>query len=239
MMPDAETLYDVIEGTWPCARTVPSGPFVLRDGRGGGKRVSAATASHPNWSDDDIQSAAQGMATLNQTPLFMLRDGEMRLDAALEKQGYQVIDPVNMFCVPIGDLARNTPPRVSTFAIWPSLEIGHEIWREGGIGPGRLAVMARVKGRKTTILGRSNDRAAGVAFVAIHDGIAMLHALEVAPTQRRQGVAERIMAAAAIWGQENGASHLSVVCTRANDAANALYFKLGMTHIGGYHYRIK
>ena len=99
--------------------------------------------------------------------------------------------------------------------------------------------MDRGKGPKISILGRSNDKPAGIAFAAIHDGVAMVHALEVVPAQRRQGNAERIMAAASIWAQKNGATHMSVICTAANDAANNLYFKLGMKHIGGYHYRQK
>jgi ribosomal protein S18 acetylase RimI-like enzyme len=48
-----------------------------------------------------------------------------------------------------------------------------------------------------------------------------------------------MMAQAAIWAEKNNASHMSVVCTVANDAANGLYRKLGMTEIGRYHYRIK
>ena len=52
-------------------------------------------------------------------------------------------------------------------------------------------------------------------------------------------MAEKMMAAASIWAQKNGATHMSVICTAANDAANNLYFKLGMKHIGGYHYRQK
>ena len=239
MMPDAETLYEVIEHTWPAAREIPCGPFLLRDGRSGGKRVSAATIQHPNWTTDDIVDAETGMETLNQSRLFMLRDGESRLDDALATRGYSLVDPVNMFCIPVRDLAKNIPPRVSTFAVWSPLAIGYDIWRAGGIGPGRWAVMDRVRGPKTSILGRWNDSPAGIAFVAIHDGIAMIHALEVVPDQRRQGVAERMIAAASIWAQQNGATHMSVICTAANDAANNLYFKLGMKHIGGYHYRQK
>lgn len=239
MMPDAETLYDVLEHTWPAAREIASGPFVLRDGRSGGKRVSAATVAHPNWTPEDIADAEQGMERLNQSKLFMLREGESRFDDTLANQGYEIVDPVNMFCIPVGDLAKNVPPRVSTFVVWTPLAIGYDIWTKGGIGPGRWAVMDRVKGPKTSILGRQNDKPAGIAFAAIHDGIAMIHALEVQPHHRRQGMAEKMIAAASIWAQKNGASHMSVVCTAANDAANNLYFKLGMKHIGGYHYRQK
>ena len=41
------------------------------------------------------------------------------------------------------------------------------------------------------------------------------------------------------WAAAQGATHLSVLCTNANDAANALYSSLGMELVGQYHYRIK
>jgi len=239
MMPDAQTLYTVIEATWPPAATRALGAFTLRDGQGGGKRVSAATALRSDWTADDILAAEQAMREMGQTPLFMLRDGEDALDAALDERCYAVVDPVVMYAAPVADLAANVPPRVSTFAVWEPLAISYQLWQAGGIGPGRWQVMQRAKGPKTSILGRWNDSPGGTAFCAIHDGIAMVHALEVAPHQRRQGMAEKLMAQAAIWAAKHGASHISVVCTQANDAANGLYRKLGMTEIGRYHYRQK
>ena len=56
---------------------------------------------------------------------------------------------------------------MAAFAHWPPLAIACDLWAEGGIGPARLAVMDRVEGAKSVILGRANDRASGVAFVAV------------------------------------------------------------------------
>lgn len=239
MMPDSQTLYAVVEGTWPPAATRALGAFNLRDGQGGGKRVSAATALRSDWTADDILAAEQAMRAMGQPPLFMLRDGDELLDVVLDERGYAIVDPVVMYAAPVADLAAEVPPRVSTFAVWEPLAISYQLWQAGGIGPGRWQVMQRATGSKTSILGRWNDSPGGTAFCAIHDGIAMVHALEVAPHQRRQGMAEKMMAQAAIWAAKHGASHISVVCTQANDAANGLYRKLGMTEIGRYHYRQK
>ena len=112
-----------------------------------------------------------------------------------------------------------------------------DIWQAGGIGPERIKVMERVKGPKTGILGRLNDSPAGAAFVAIHEGIAMLHALEVLPHQRRQSMGVYAMRQAAFWARDKGASHIAVVCTQDNAGANALYSSLGMSRVGQYHYR--
>ena len=87
---------------------------------------------------------------------------------------------------PVADLAQK-PPHVSLFDIWPPLAIMREIWADGDIGPARLAVMDRVTGPKTGLIARLSDRAVGCGFCAIHDGIAMLHAVEIAPAYRRQG----------------------------------------------------
>ena len=99
--------------------------------------------------------------------------------------------------------------------------------------------MHRAKGPKAAILARQNDRPAGVAYVAMHGKTAMLHALEVIPAHRRQGVANNIMGRAAIWAQDKGATEFSVICVRENTGANALYTSLNMQIMGNYHYRIK
>jgi GNAT superfamily N-acetyltransferase len=129
-------------------------------------------------------------------------------------------------------------PPVTAFAIWEPLAIMAEIWAKGGIGPQRLDVMARAQ-VKTGLLARWNEKPAGAAFVAVHDGIAMVHAVEVLEHQRRQGVAQWIMRRAAFWARDHGADTVSVLTTASNGAANALYQHLGFMPAGGYHYRIR
>lgn len=112
-----------------------------------------------------------------------------------------------------------------------------EIWAKGDIGPERLDVMGRAK-TKTGVLARWNEKPAGVVFAGIHDGVAMVHAVEVLPHQRKQGVAQWLMRAAAIWAANQGATEIAVLCVTANKPANALYTKLGFARAGTYHYRI-
>ena len=71
------------------------------------------------------------------------------------------------------------------------------------------------------------------------DGIGMVHALEILPGQRRQGVARWLMRKAAFWILDQGGHTLAVICTSRNQGANALYFSLGMKVVGEYHYRQK
>lgn len=238
MMPGVQHLYSVIEGTWPCASMRTLGPWTIRDGQDGGQRVSAATTSE-KVTLDDLPPAETAMRDLDQPRLFMIREGDAALDAMLEAAGYPIVDPVNIYVAPLSDLLSERPPRVTTFAIWEPLAIMHDIWQAGGIGPARVEVMKRATGPKTGLFGRSNNRPAAAGFVAIHDRIAMVHALEVLERHRREGMGRYMMQEAAFWAAEHDATHMSIICTQANTAANALYSSLGMSLVGQYHYRRK
>jgi ribosomal protein S18 acetylase RimI-like enzyme len=231
MTPD--TLAQVMEATWPPARAWACGPFTLRDGAGGGKRVSAASCDAA-WSEADLRAAEAAMAQ----PLFLIRDGDAALDAALGARGYHVVDPVLAYAAPVAALAGDVP-WLTAFAHWPPLAIAGDLWAEGGIGAARVQVMDRVTGQKTAVLARLEDRPAGVAFVALAGEEAMLHALEVRPSHRRRGVAATVLRAAANWAQAQGAVRLSLVVTAQNLAARALYTRAGMQVVGQYHYRMK
>ncbi|MBI1170352.1 GNAT family N-acetyltransferase [bacterium] len=225
-----------MEATWPALSRRRVGPWTVRAGGGGGKRVSAASAEAP-WQDGDIALAEDAMRALGQDPLFVIWPWDAALDAALARHGYRVIDPVLGYAAPVAALA--PPPLMTAFPHWPPMQIVRDIWAEGGIGPGRLAVMERATGPKTAILGRSRDRPAGAAFVALHGATAMIHAIEVRPAQRRQGAARHMLCAAAHWAAEQGADRLALAVTEANSGARALYASLGLQVVGQYHYRTR
>lgn len=235
--PDVQTLYAVTEATWPAAAKDRLGPWTIRTGLGGGQRVSATTADGA-WTADDLPQAEDAMRALGQTCLFMVRAGEVDLDRALEMRGYRIKDPVNLMVAPSAMIAQPPPPRVTAIEGWPWLAAQAEIWAAGGIGPGRLAVMDRAPFPKTTILGRVDNRPAGAGYAGIHDGIAMFHALEVAPAARRRGLGANMVRGIARWAVGEGADWIALVVTQANSGANALYASMGFRLVGQYHYRI-
>lgn len=226
------------ERTWPPAATHAVGPWLIREGRGGGQRVSAGSPLGA-WQDSDIPLAEAAMQNLGQAPIFVIWPQDATLDAALEAKGYRKHDPVVIYQGDTAELAAVEPPFLSSFAHWPPLGIARALWAEGGVGPARLAVMDRVTLAKTAILGRTGDRAAGVAFVAATGNSAMLHALEVSPALRRQGTAHNILRSAARWSLDQGATQLYLLVTEANSNARHLYTSLGMSVVGQYHYRVR
>jgi GNAT superfamily N-acetyltransferase len=237
-LPDAAALIEVCEATWPPATRQHLGAWTIRDGQGGGSRVSAATEEWP-VTDADLPAAETAMRALGQERLFQVRGGEQKLDALLEEHGYVMRDPVNIWAIDVARLTGEPIPRATAYTMWPPLELVREIWADGGVGEARQAVMERATCEKTAILARVGDYPGGAAYVGLHQGVAMVHALYVLPAQRRQGAGQLLIRAAAKWAQGHGAQVLSLIVTQGNHAANPLYTAMGMTLVGHYHYRVR
>ena len=113
-----------------------------------------------------------------------------------------------------------------------------EIWAAGGIGPARLAVMARVPEPRGYLLGRLDDRPAGAGFVAL--ARPRRHAARPRgrrPSPAATASARAMTAAAAGWAPAQGATTFALAVTRAKRAALALYRRLGLAEAACYHYR--
>lgn len=242
-LPGQAALQDALEASWPAAARHACAPFTLREGRGGGKRVSAATLDGAAADGADIARAAAAMRALGQAPLFMIRAAsaapeDAALDAMLATLGHAIVDPTLFFAAPVAVIAL-APRPMSLFATWPPLAMQRQLWEASGICRARQAVMARACAPRCAFIARHQNRAAGVAFCAMDNatGIAMLHALEIEPGFRRQGVARDMVRGIAHWAGEQGATHFALAVTERNIAARALYDGLGMAVAGRYHYR--
>lgn len=231
-MTDA-ALLAAMEATWPAAGRHSVGAWTIREGRGGGQRVSAASVAG-GWRGGDVGMAEDAMRALGQGPIFLLTPGDVVLDAALEARGYVRHDPVVLMAMGCGGAGAEDGLVVG----WPPDAAARALWQAGGIGPARIAVMDRVAGEKAMLLARDGSAPAGVVFVAMAGEVAVLHALEVAPAVRRRGIGARILRGAVGWACLHGATRLALAVTEANTAARGLYAGFGMRVVGGYHYRV-
>ena len=130
------------------------GPWLIRDGAGGGKRVSAASAEG-TWHEADIEGAEAAMRALAQPELFLIRQGETALDAALQRRGYRIVDPVLAYAAAVADIAATPPARMTSFPHWPPMEIARQFCGGRRHRPGAGGGDATGK--------RGQDRAAGPA----------------------------------------------------------------------------
>jgi hypothetical protein len=107
-LPSIQKIYDVVDGTWPAAEYMQTGPWLFRRGAGGGQRVSATTARGP-FTVEDIATAEAQMKAMGQPNLFMIREGDETLDALLAEQGYVIHDPRHSLRRSRFNLCRETP----------------------------------------------------------------------------------------------------------------------------------
>lgn len=234
-------VFPAIMATWPPVGVQTIGPFLIPTPDEGGNRVRAARLADPHVNsalEPEITAAEQVMADQGRAPLFQVLDTQSGLKSAFDQRGYIARDHTDMLLILAEEIAAPPPP-VTAFDIWPPLAVQAEIWDAGGIDQARRNVMNRVSVPKTSLFGRIADQPAGSAFIALHNDMAMLHALEVAPTVRRKGLAVHMMRAAAQWAVENGATWLCVLVTQQNEGAQRLYASLGMKPVGSYVYREK
>ncbi|MBL4750627.1 MAG: GNAT family N-acetyltransferase [Amylibacter sp.] len=233
--PSQTDLFDALDATWaPLALHTHDG-WIIREGAGGGQRVSAATPLI-DTQNHKISSAVDKMASLGQLPLFMIRNTNTALDTELQDLGYKVVDPVVILIAPTAELLKNPLHKMQTVHTLNTPDTNAKnIWAAGGIDQGRLNVMARVKGPKTIL---SAD-GMGVAFAATHNNIAMIHAVEVASNHRRKGVANAMMYKAFEWAKDQECTWIAILTVRANIPARTLYENLGMEKAAAYHYRLK
>jgi ribosomal protein S18 acetylase RimI-like enzyme len=223
--PDVQALFRVLAATWPPASIRHERGWTLRDGAGGGKRVSAATAD-PGASAEDAPD------------LVMIRPWDIAIETTLANRGYLKVDETRLYLSPVAPLTGDLPHGT---AYWSRqrLAIMEDIWAAGGIGPGRLAIMDRTGEPRSTLLCRAGDRAAGTGFVAMAEEVAMIHALEVLAEHRRSGVGKLMVRCAANWTQARDGHWISLAVTSANVPACALYESLGMAEVARYHYRMR
>lgn len=230
----APQTFDLLRATWPPARVEILADWQVPVGEGGGQRVSSAIAL---CADPDIAAMESCQESLGQTLAVQIGPGQEALDQQLEARGYALADPTVLLVGKAATMAA-APPPVTIFTVEGApLSAQKEIWAQGGIGPARLAVMARAHTPRATFLARMHDTPLATAFISCHEDAAMLHALEVLPGARRQGLARYIMGTAALWAQNQGKTWLSVAVTQGNAAARELYASLGMKAVGQYHYR--
>lgn len=238
-LPPVPALFAALDATWPAVARHQVGPWMVRQGRGAGNRVAAATATGPVHADD-IARAEVEQHKLGQPPLFMIRPGDEELDTLLAARGYRRHAPTVLRVAPIANFP--PAPSLAGFPLWPPLAIVRSIWEEGGIDAARQAVMDRVQVPKVAVLARAGtgaERPSGVAFVAAAGEIAMIHAITVRTDVRRMGCGRAIMAAAAAWALGQGARWLALAVTADNTPAAGLYSVFDMAVVARYHYRIR
>ena len=229
----------------PALRSAFDGPFLIRAFLGGTGRANAASATDPAQDPDlparldriEAAYARVGLpARFRSTPL-----DPPELEEALLARGYAAADescvmagPLAAFAAADAALEALPAPTEEWLSILATAEYQTEKRRaEKMQAPGLMLIQA------AWLMLRPEAQAVAAAQVALDGRLLGFFDVATRPDHRRQGLARRLLGAAAAWGQARGALTGWLQVSAANSRALALYQALGMREIYRYRYYLK
>lgn len=218
---------------WPSARVERAGGWLLRHTPGVGKRRNnSALPSDPEVS---VEVAEAFYRELGIPMIVQISPAEQHteLDAALAGRGYRFDAPTIVMTAPVAALAAPDPAVVITPELTPA-------WRAAY---GNQAVSEHVLDRIAATTGFASVAVDGemvaLGLFVVGDGLGGVFCMSTDPRHRRRGHAAVILRAGAAWSAGYGAELLYLQVEQDNEAARALYGKVGFTRSHGYHYRVR
>ncbi|MEU9121427.1 GNAT family N-acetyltransferase [Streptomyces sp. NPDC048506] len=249
-------LQQVAARGWPAIETERLGEWTLRASGGFTRRAnSVLPLGDPGLPlDAALERIVQWYGARGLPPVIVVATGragdDEELAAELDRRGWTAERHTRILIsalAPLADTATDTPPGSTGDAptrVTLSREPGAE-WlalynRTGGSGAPSTEAMTVLTGGPSvwfaTVRGADGGTAA-IGRLVVDGRWAGFAAIEVAPAERRQGLATLVTAALAQRALDEGASAAYLQVEADNADALALYDRLGFTDHHGYHYR--
>ena len=226
----------------PAPRILFDGPFVVKAFLGGTGRANAAASLDPA-PDPDLAARVARIAAhyrrLGLRPRFRCSPLDPPgLEAHLRAAGWQDADESLVTCGPTAPVAQAdaavevlSAPDLEWLEVIGTVEYQSETRRAEKLEAVKLFaipaawLVLREEGRAIAAVSATCDG----RFCGVFD-------LAVRPECRRRGLAQRMIGAAAHWGQAQGATHLFAQVAATNGASRALQAGLGMLEQYRYTY---
>jgi len=100
-------------------------------------------------------------------------------------------------------------------------------------------LLRRIGDRAGYAIARIGGRTAGVGLGVLGESRTGIFSMRTDPELRRRGAGAAIVTALARWARSRGAPALYLQVEEDNDAASALYERMGFTTAYTYHYRCR
>lgn len=225
---------------WPALKTALCGGWQLRLADGYTKRANSANPLRPSAAFMETLAVVEHFYARHKLPPIFRITPLAPADAGtrLAQAGYQMIEPTQVMTAPLAA------------SDWPAHDVlieptASQDWSEGFAQANSLSALARPAHERIlaaiampavfatlTVAGQ----AVAYGLAVAENGMVGLFDIVVAPAARRSGAATRLVAALLNWGQAQGASSAYLQVHVSNQAAVALYSKLGFTPQYQYHY---
>jgi len=230
----------------PALRTAFDGPFLLRAFLGGTGRANAVSSLDPSLDAslslrlDRIETAYRRAGLpirFRSTPLDPpgLEEALLERGYTAEKASRVMAGPLAPFATPEAGLEARERPDEEWLSIIATAEYQTPARRAEKL---QAADMMLVPAAWLLLRG-PDGRAAATAQVAVDGRLVGFFDVATNPAFRRQGLARRLMAGAAAWGQARGGVTGWLQVSADNTAACTLYEALGLREIYRYRYFVR
>jgi ribosomal protein S18 acetylase RimI-like enzyme len=252
---DVLALEEVAALGWPAPHTRRLGRWLLRAAEGWtGRANSVLPLGDPGLPLDDALAEVTAWYAGHGLPgrLAIPLPGREALDAALARRGWSAYNHTQVLTADVGVTLRSLPERADL----PPVEIepvpgddwvaAYHYRGDSGLPPVGRAILtgserpgfAVVRSGRSGGSGGSASPALAIARASLDRGWMGVTAVEVDPAHRRRGLASHVMRALLGWAAESGAPDVYLQVADENEAALALYDRIGFAPHHRYHYRL-
>ncbi|MFI9047517.1 GNAT family N-acetyltransferase [Streptomyces sp. NPDC053427] len=243
-------LQQVAARGWPAVETERLGEWTLRASGGFTRRAnSVLPLGDPGLPlDAALERIGRWYGARGLPPTIVVAtgraDGDEALAAELDRRGWTAERHTSVRIAALAPLADTDAPGGAAPRVALSREPAAQwlaLYNRTGDGSGPTADALKVLTGGPSVwfatVPAPDGSAAAIGRVVIDGRWAGFAAVEVAPAQRRQGLATLMMAALAQRALDEGASAAYLQVEADNDGARGLYDRLGFADHHGYHYR--
>lgn len=224
----------LLAATWPAPDTAELGGWILRYADGFSRRANSVLAltAPPGGTDAALAAVGAWYGAHGARPLIALPGGVgKRLDDELAARGWEAEGPTAVMTKRLDATAYDGEAAVVDAPGAALLE---------QVGRGAPAVAARIFGSGPGRGYAEVRRGGGLAARgrgAIEGDLVAITNIGTLPAFRRQGLGTEVLRALEAWGYENGARRAALQVEADNEAAIAMYGRLGYTERYRYRYR--
>ncbi|MGJ8528593.1 GNAT family N-acetyltransferase [Maritalea sp.] len=231
---------------WPTKNIQPFNGYEFRHTPGATTRRNNSvnpTRSHQMMTSALIEEAATHYNALNKKLIVRVPDMISEAEALLDKEGFGPAEAKTktLFASSLDGFELQNQVEVSSHAdeAWVQFAANRAQWTREG----RQSFLKALLEIGYPILFAHievDQELAAIAYAVVVEDVAIIESVETAPQFRRQGRAAKLLSSLLARCRSLGATKAALQVVAQNEAARALYHKLGFTtELYDYHYRTK